>query len=61
MLSQVRAEREFELQVVDIDTDLTPYDERRHAYSDQVPVVEIDGRKVFKYRVDVDRFARLIS
>jgi glutaredoxin len=39
---------------VDVDSDA----ELRHQYSDEVPVVFIDGRKAFKYRMDEQEFLR---
>ena len=37
---------------VDVDTDL----ELRRQYNDEVPVVFIDGRKAFKYRMNEQEF-----
>jgi hypothetical protein len=37
----------FELYEVDIDTDAG----LRNTYNDEVPVIAINGRKAFKYRV----------
>ena len=48
VLDQVRRERPFELVTVDIDTD----PELVRLYGEEVPVVAVDGRKAFKYRVD---------
>jgi glutaredoxin len=48
VLEQVRTEREFELVILDIDTDAGLV----ALYDTEVPVVAIDGRKAFKYRVD---------
>jgi glutaredoxin len=48
VLDQVRRERPFELETVDIDTD----PELARLYGEEVPVVAVDGRKAFKYRVD---------
>lgn len=56
VLDQVRAEVPFELEVVDIDTD----PDLRARYGAEIPVVLVDGRKAFKYRVDPDELrARL--
>ena len=56
MLEEVRAEREFELRVVEIDGD--PELEAR--YREWLPVVEIDGRRAFVYHVQAaDRRRRL--
>lgn len=48
VLDQVRQDRDFDLTTIDIDTD----PELVRAYGEGVPVVAIDGRKAFKYRVD---------
>ncbi len=48
VLEEVRRERSFELTTVDIDTD----PELVRLYGEEVPVVAVDGRKAFKYRVD---------
>ncbi len=48
VLDQVRRERPFELETVDVDTD----PELVRLYGEEVPVVAVDGRKAFKYRVD---------
>ena len=48
VLDDVRRERPFDLTVVDVDTD----PELVRLYDQEVPVVAINGRKAFKYRVD---------
>lgn len=48
LLDEVRAERPFDLTIVDVDTD----HELVRLYGEEVPVVLIDGRKSFKLRVD---------
>jgi glutaredoxin len=48
VLEEVRRERPFELTTVDVDTDPALV----QAYGLEVPVVVVDGRKAFKYRVD---------
>jgi len=47
----------FVWQEVDVDTD----DELRRQFNDEVPVVFIDGRKAFKYRMDEDQFLRTLA
>ena len=47
VLEAVRGRAAFELDEVDIDTDA----ELRSSYNDEVPVIAINGRKAFKYRV----------
>lgn len=48
VLDAVREEIPFGLDVVDIDADAS----LKMAYGTEIPVVLIDGRKSFKYRVD---------
>jgi glutaredoxin len=48
----------FSLQVVDLDT-AAP--DKLAAYDEQVPVVELDGRKIMKYRIDTARLQRLLD
>ena len=47
VLESVRGRAVFELREVDIDTDAG----LRSSYNDEVPVIVINGRKAFKYRV----------
>lgn len=47
----------FSWREVDIDTD----PELQRQYNDEVPVVFIDGRKAFKYRLDEREFLKKIS
>ncbi len=58
-LQQVRASQAFELEILDLDTE-APAD-KKAAYDLEVPVVELDGRKIMKYRVDEQRLRRLLS
>jgi glutaredoxin len=48
VLNEVRKQRAFELTTIDIDSDPGLV----RLYGEEVPVVAIDGRKTFKYRVD---------
>lgn len=48
VLDAVREELPFDLDVTDIDTDPSLV----ALYTNEVPVVLVDGRKAFKYRVD---------
>jgi glutaredoxin len=59
LLAEVRHDHPFALDVVDLDRE-APAD-KRSAYDWEVPVIELDGRKIMKYRVDVDRLVRLLS
>jgi glutaredoxin len=47
----------FQWREVDVDTD----DELRRQFTDEVPVVFIDGRKAFKYRMDEREFLRKLD
>jgi glutaredoxin len=51
-LQQLRRRAEFELEEINIDGDA----ELLRLYNDQVPVVMINGRKAFKYRLDPQEF-----
>ena len=53
-LSKLSRRGSFTWQEIDVDTDA----ELRREYNDQVPVVFIDGRKAFKYRMDEQEFLR---
>jgi len=56
-LAQVQGQADFAWRDVDIDTD----PELRQKYNDEVPVVFIDGRKAFKYRMDSRDFLRRLA
>jgi glutaredoxin len=58
-LGRVREAQAFDLVVVDLDVEAPA--EKKAAYDQEVPVVELDGRKVMKFRVDEDRLIRLLS
>jgi glutaredoxin len=47
----------FDWHEVDVDTD----EELRRQFTDEVPVVFIDGRKAFKYRMDERDFLRKLA
>jgi len=51
-LESMRKELNFEIEVIDIDQD----DELIKLYSDQVPVIHIDGQHHDFYKVDPTRF-----
>lgn len=59
VLERIRGDRPFELQIVDLDRDASP--EKRSLYDWEVPVVELDGRKIMKYHVDEARLVRLLD
>jgi glutaredoxin len=58
-LARVRERAPFELVVVDLDREAPP--DKRAAYDHEVPVVELDGKKVMKFRVDEARLVRLLA
>jgi hypothetical protein len=47
----------FKWQEVDVDSD----ESLRRQFTDEVPVVFIDGRKAFKYRMDEREFLRKLA
>ncbi len=47
----------FTWREVDVDSDAA----LRHLYNDEVPVVFINGRKAFKYRMDEREFLRKLA
>lgn len=47
----------FTLSEIDVDSD----DQLRRQFTDEVPVVFIDGRKAFKYRLDEHEFLRKLA
>jgi len=49
VLTAARRQAEFELQEVDIDSD----PELRSRYNHKVPVVAVNGREVFQYKVSL--------
>lgn len=59
-LEEVRRAREasdFDLRVVDVDSDPS----LAERYGEEVPVIEIDGRKAFKYRVTQKELLRKLG
>jgi glutaredoxin len=57
VVERVRVEHPFELTEVDISGD--PDLERR--YGTEIPVLEVDGKKVAKYRLDEDVLRRTLK
>ncbi len=47
----------FTWREIDVDSDL----ELRRQFGDEVPVIFIDGRKAFKYRMDEREFLRKLA
>jgi glutaredoxin len=56
-LDKLRRRGGFDWREVDVDTD----EELRRQFTDEVPVVFIDGRKAFKYRMDERDFLRKLA
>lgn len=57
VLQRVRARRGFALRECDVDES----EETRRLYGEEIPVVLVDGRKAFKYRVDPVKLERLLD
>jgi glutaredoxin len=57
VLEAVRGRAAFELHEVDIDTDAG----LRSSYNDEVPVIAINGRKAFKYRVSEQELLKKLA
>jgi glutaredoxin len=58
-LERIREKLPFSLEIVDLDREAPP--EKRALYDWEVPVIELDGRKIMKYHVDEARLARLLT
>ncbi len=56
-LTKLSRNAAFHWREVDVDTD----DELRRRFTDEVPVVFIDGRKAFKYHMDEREFLRKLN
>jgi glutaredoxin len=56
-LSKLERRGGFSWREVDVDAD----DTLRRRFTDEVPVVFIDGRKAFKYRMDEQEFLRKLA
>ena len=56
-LMQVQGKADFQWREVDIDAD----PELLRKFTDEVPVVFIDGRKAFKYRMKASDFLRVLQ
>jgi hypothetical protein len=53
-IERARTQRPFRLEVVDVDLD----PELTARYGHEVPVVEVDGRKAFKFQVSAEQLLR---
>ena len=56
-LSKLQRRGGFHWREVDVDTD----EDLRRQFTDEVPVVFIDGRKAFKYHMDEREFLRKLA
>jgi len=56
-LAKLSKRSSFTWQEIDVDSD----EEIRRRFHDEVPVVFIDGKKAFKYRMDEQEFLRKLS
>ena len=56
-LAAMKPQADFQWREVDIDAD----PELRRKYNDEVPVVFIDGRKAFKYRMSGTEFLTALA
>jgi len=56
-LSKLQRHGGFNWQEIDVDGD----DQLRRQFTDEVPVVFIDGRKAFKYHMDEREFLRRLA
>ena len=57
VLAAAGSRAQFDYEERDIDAD----PELRRLYHEEVPVIAIDGRKAFKYRVDMDEFLKRLA
>ena len=57
VLAAARREADFDYEEIDIDRD----PDLRTRYNDEVPVISIDGRKAFKYRVERNEFLKKLA
>ena len=56
-LGQLQPGNNFHWREIDIDTD----PELKQKYNDEIPVVFINGRKAFKYRIDPAQFLKTLK
>lgn len=57
-VESARGEEPFTLVVLDLDREAA--EEKRRAYDWEVPVVELDGKKIAKFKLDAARLVRLL-
>ncbi len=56
VLLRARARKAFEIEEVDIDLDLA----LRAEYNEEVPVIAVNGRKLFQYEVRIDELLKYL-
>jgi glutaredoxin len=56
-LAKLSRRTQFTLQEIDVDSDLN----LRRQFTDEVPVVFINGQKAFKYRMDEKEFLKKLE
>ena len=57
VLAAARRRADFDYTEIDIDSDPALV----RLYNDEIPVVTINSRKAFKYRIDVNQFLKKLS
>ena len=57
VIEAARWRADFEYAEVDIDSDV----ELVRLYNDEVPVITINGRKAFKYRIEMNEFLKKLA
>ena len=57
VIEAARRRADFEYTEVDIDSDA----ELVRLYNDEVPVIAINGRKAFKYRIEMNDFLKKLA
>ena len=57
VISAARAHAEFDYEELDIDADA----ELRRLYNEEVPVIAIDRRKAFKYRLTMNELLKRLA
>ena len=56
-LAKLQRQGSYVWREIDVDSD----DRLRRQFTDEVPVVFLDGRKIFKYRMDEREFLRKLA
>ena len=57
VVAAVRAERQFELEEVDVSVDPA----LNHRYGERIPVVAVDGEELFEYAVEASELRRALD